>query len=370
LYVLDASRGVASLAVVIWHWQHFFYDQTAPPADYKPESQPLYTVFRLFYDHGHWGVEYFFALSGFIFFWLYSDRISKHQLSWVQFFVQRLARLYPLHVACLVLVCILQIAYTRLQGNPFVYPFNDPYHFALNLFFASHWGLEKGWSFNAPSWSVSVEVLVYAAFFLLCVQGRRGLPSCLVLSGILFTVNHAVLHSDIARGATSFLIGGATYHLARIIIEKHLLAFRYIHIALVIAWTAVVVSIYNNNLPTIVQHAETRDFLVSLFATAFLFPLTILALAVMEVKQEISAKRFAAIGNMTYSSYMLHFPLQIAFMLLAANQAIPHRFYTEPLWLVIFIIVLALTSSVVFHKFEVPAQQAIRERLTSAHRAT
>src|SRR5262249_51899910 len=39
-------------------------------------------------------------------------------------------------------------------------------HFLAQLFMASDWGLARSESFNGPIWSVSVEVLVYAFFFL------------------------------------------------------------------------------------------------------------------------------------------------------------------------------------------------------------
>lgn len=165
LHALDASRGLAALTVVIWHWQHFFYTNTAPAVDFRRDSQPLYSALKLFYEQGKWGVEYFFILSGFIFFWIYHDAIKERSIRAKEFFIHRFSRLYPLHAVTLFIVALLQAYHTNLRGHPFTYPENDFYHLTLNLFFASHWGLQKGWSFNAPSWSVSVEILLYAAFF-------------------------------------------------------------------------------------------------------------------------------------------------------------------------------------------------------------
>src|SRR5690606_2751289 len=77
------------------------------------------------------------------------------------------ARLYPLHFATLLLVAGLQALSFHLQLEFQIYPYNDLYHFVLNLFFVSHWGLEAGDSFHAPIWSVSVEVFIYILFWLL-----------------------------------------------------------------------------------------------------------------------------------------------------------------------------------------------------------
>ena len=80
-------------------------------------------------------------------------------------FQVRLSRLNPLHLVNLVLVAGLQWQKMRSQGGYFVDHLNDAYHFALNLFFATAWGFEEGFSFNAPIWSVSIEVLLYGLFF-------------------------------------------------------------------------------------------------------------------------------------------------------------------------------------------------------------
>ncbi len=149
---------------MLWHWQHFANKGNFLPQNFARESQPLYKILRLFYEKGEAGVEYFFLLSGFIFFWRYKESIQTKATSAWTFSVQRFSRLYPLHLVTLVVVGVLQELYTYREGVSFVYPYNDAYHFFHNLCFASSWGLEKGGSFNAPIWSVSIEVLLYAIF--------------------------------------------------------------------------------------------------------------------------------------------------------------------------------------------------------------
>ena len=111
LHALDALRGAAALAVVFWHWQHF---GAMGPVEQSLERnlQPQYEVFRIFYDHGWLAVDLFFSLSGFIFFWLYSQTISQHRIGPTRFFILRFSRLYPLHIATLLFVTIAQITYT------------------------------------------------------------------------------------------------------------------------------------------------------------------------------------------------------------------------------------------------------------------
>ena len=67
LHSLDFARGVAALAVVLWHWQHFFFNGSVPGV-FQREAQPFYSVLFLFYEKGWFAVDFFFALSGFVFF--------------------------------------------------------------------------------------------------------------------------------------------------------------------------------------------------------------------------------------------------------------------------------------------------------------
>ena len=155
LYALDISRGIAALSVVLWHWQHFAYKGNSLPQEFIKENQPLYGLLRLFYEKGGMGVQYFFLLSGFVFFWLYSSSIKNKGTHAYEFGIHRFSRLYPLHFLTLIAVAVLQFFYISRENTSFVYPFNDTFHFLLNIGFASHWGFQSGWSFNAPVWSVT-----------------------------------------------------------------------------------------------------------------------------------------------------------------------------------------------------------------------
>ena len=107
----------------------------------------------------------FWGVSGFIFFWKYGCPIANKIVSGSRFFVLRFSRLYPLHLATLLLVALLQAIYFHYNHYYFVNPTNDSAHFVLQLFLASNWGSERVYSFNGPVWSISVEVLAYAFFF-------------------------------------------------------------------------------------------------------------------------------------------------------------------------------------------------------------
>ena len=73
-------------------------------------------------------------------------------------------------------------------------------------------------------------------------------------------------------------------------------------------------------------------------------------------------KTIEAAGNMTYSSYLIHFPLQlvIALYFLNTEQKIP---YYSTVFFVGFIFVTLVLSYYIYRLFELPAQNFIRRKL-------
>ncbi len=159
---LDILRALAALAVLFWHYQHFYYSSAgAAINDQIREGQPFYRLFWPLFHYGHYAVQLFWALSGFVFAATYTRKPPSKA-----YFVNRLARLYPLHALTLILVAALQAVSIQLTGHFQIYSYNDAYHFGLNVLMIQAWGGQDGFSFNAPTWSVSIEVAIYVAFFL------------------------------------------------------------------------------------------------------------------------------------------------------------------------------------------------------------
>lgn len=133
LLSLDVARGIAALCVVIYHWSHF-YLATGDIAAASSDHYPLNWLFGYIYQNGWMGVEFFFVLSGAIFFIKYSDSISARQVGAREFFILRFSRLYPLHFATLIFVGLLQLALVNATGTPVMYQVDWP-HFWYNVSF-------------------------------------------------------------------------------------------------------------------------------------------------------------------------------------------------------------------------------------------
>ncbi len=340
---MDTLRGIAALSVVLWHWQHFFYSANKPGI-YEIERQPFYESLSIFYRHGSLAVELFFCISGFVFFWLYSQKIASGKIRPAKFFIDRFSRLYPLHLITFLTVAALQIYYIKTNQSYFVYQFNDIYHATLNILLIPSWGFENGFSFNGPIWSVSIEALLYCVFFVACIKNRLIiiLTPCLIGLGLfLYPENH-----NIGIGLFTFFCGGAAF----IVLEKGIKILGQRIAAIISIAIAFVALIY----------LILCEKINALTLTGLFFPIFIAALVSIELLTPKPFRYTSFIGDLSYSSYLIHFPLQIVFALtfdhFGFNRSI---FYS--LWMLPLFTAILIPLSFASHRlFEVPAQRAIR----------
>jgi len=342
---LEALRFLAALAVLLWHYVHFAYvaDQ---PVDLVREHLPLYNLLRPFYEAGKYGVWVFWCISGFIFFWKYRDAISDRSMRGWTFLVYRLSRLYPLHFVTLLIVALLQAIYFRQRGYFFVYQANDLPHFLLQIFMASDWVAQDSNSFNGPIWSISVEVLVYIVFFLMLRFVTRSPWLNLVVIAVCLNVN-----SQVAACLAFFYAGGLAA-----IARQSLTSMRLTVAIERAAWCVVIVvpaSIWLFGL-----QSRMLDWILLLSYT----PVLLFCLTCKIALPASAAKLVEAAGNMTYSSYLLHFPIQLLIALGFAMSGNPIPYY-DGWFFAAFVTVTLLASYLTYRYFEAPAQALLRNTL-------
>jgi peptidoglycan/LPS O-acetylase OafA/YrhL len=342
---LEALRFLAALAVLLWHYVHFAY-VADKPVDLVREHLPLYDLLQPFYLAGKYGVWVFWCISGFIFFWKYRDAISDRSMRGWTFLVYRLSRLYPLHFVTLLIVALLQAIYFRQQGYFFVYQANDLQHFLLQIFMASDWVAQDSNSFNGPIWSISVEVLVYIAFFLMLRFVTRSPWLNLVVIAVCLNVN-----SQVAACLAFFYAGGLAA-----IARQSLTSMRLTVAIERVAWCVVIVvpaSIWLFGL-----QSRMLDWILLLSYT----PVLLLCLTCKIALPASAAKLVEAAGNMTYSSYLLHFPIQLLIALGFAMSGNPIPYY-DGWFFAAFVTVTLLASYLTYRYFEAPAQALLRNTL-------
>ncbi len=156
--VLDGWRGVAALSVALFHLRalgHFYDDP--------------------FVRHAFLFVDFFFVLSGFILAHAYRERLNTPaQLKY--FVIQRFGRIYPLHVAIVLLLILVECVRGLAQWRSNVFSLRtaftgdaSPLAILSNLFLAHGLGVHDHLTLNGPSWSISVEFWTYLVFALVCL---------------------------------------------------------------------------------------------------------------------------------------------------------------------------------------------------------
>lgn len=339
---VDVLRGFAAVAVLLNHYRQMQY----PPGTFDIDAGamagglPLYDWLFPFYVYGNWAVQVFWMISGFVFAKVYAGKAT----SGGDFLIRRIARLYPLHLLTLLFVAGLQLVAVSQLGNSLIVGNNDAWHFVLNLFLASSWGLEQGKSFNAPIWSVSVEMLIYLLFWLVSKHLlRRGLAGPLVIIAAAGMMMRLEVGSHfIWQCAQYFFIGSALYHIA----AHHARPTR--DLALIVAAMTATCLL----MPMLVADFRIGNFFlplsIALIGGAALIDLGPFGAALRRV-------RF--IGDSTYGIYLWNVPLQIAALLVFERLGISADVWQQPVMLAAYLAVCCTAGWLSFTYFEKPANR-------------
>ncbi len=181
---LDSIRGIAATSVVIHHLL-------------------LMPTFLAAFPHNAWIncsffrsawllVDLFFVLSGMVMALSYVEN-DFTRFSLREFMIRRLARIYPLHVVMLLANLVFRLLRIGLVmagvvvAAPAAFEVNNAYSFGLNVLLLHSMGFIDYLSWNAPSWSISVEFYTYLVFGLIVLFALRrcSLTWFYVLSGLL-----------------------------------------------------------------------------------------------------------------------------------------------------------------------------------------
>src|SRR5581483_8643176 len=315
------------------------------------ERLPYFGWLHPLYDTGAVGVWVFWCISGFIFFWQYRDPIAERTIGGWKFFTLRFSRLYPLHLVMLLTVALLQSFYFVATRNFFVYQKNDLPHFLTQLFMASEWGITQGESFDGPIWSVSVEVLVYLLFFLMLGATRSWLLNLAIIAACILA-DRTNTSGHLANCLGFFYIGGLAA-----IARRRLDASRLQIVIEPCAWLIAAV------VPFMIAQMSRGQF------NQYDFPLLLAYTPVLlfGLSREITLpapvqKAIETAGNMTYSSYLLHFPVQLVIVLGFATAGRPVPVYDVSLF-GLYLATVMLSSYFAYRYFEAPAQSFLREAM-------
>lgn len=357
---LDILRFILSIVVVIYHYQHFYFPfiNIEDYAKYQ-SKEPFFAVLKYVYIYGFHAVPVFWLISGIIFFKVYKKPLENNAISFKNYIINRISRLYPLHFITLILVAVLQYLMLHHYQKYFVYPENGAQAFFQNLFFVQSWGVNK-FSFNGPVWSVSVEIFVYISFFLLCVSGflkRRWLFILVLIS--LITVKKwelIFINGDIRFSLMLFFLGGALINIYDKIKDKLLLQVSLLTL-FVALW---LFSVSTPNSLSFIYNKVTGNLNLDITLFAISAVLGFIIFFNLPIFNNLKPKYFKFWGDMTYSTYLIHFPIQITIFMVLKPQNYEY-FFNGNIFLAYLAIVLIL-GRLTYIYVEVPLQSLIRKK--------
>jgi peptidoglycan/LPS O-acetylase OafA/YrhL len=356
---IEILRFLCAFGVLIWHYQHFFFRGVWQPeiGSVLRHGLPLYRPLILFYEYGNRAVPFFWVISGYIFYWHYAESVRTGAVSFGTYWLRRFSRLYPLHLATLIIVATAQYFYWRSHGVNFIYGSNTKGEFLAQLLFASNWLVGSPPSFNGPIWSVSIEVLIYMCFFGVArAFGSRALPAAIAAAGFVvgFAILRRVLDPQVFYCGIYFFAGGVAQRLT-----SSKLALPVAGGAAIVTGAAAALG----HLPpaAAILGRPLNDLSVLILATSLVIVMTKLG----ESTLRALFHRLAFLGNATYSSYLIHFPLQLLTVIVIDRIGISRTVFFSPLALLTYLGVVVGSGLLVHRYFEMPAQDAIRRAMKS-----
>ncbi len=338
---LDTLRGVAALLVAFFHLSSMRFGFA-----------------------GYVFVDFFLVLSGFVLAhsYLYRDvPVGK----W-EFAIRRFARLWPMHVVAIG-VMYGAIRYP-LYGSFFSEPGSNGHNtwgtLLQNLTLTHNIGLPPNgafvWTWNLPSWSISVEFWVNILFILLVTKStKNGVLFVLSLvclglvlhgSGSLGTYNEnyfGVLNSGMLRGIGSFVLGIISYRLYQ--------RFGHVSISRV---HATILELLSAALVVVFLYASHWGVPRLEVLAPYFFCLMIPFFACEHGTLTRRLVGFRYLGTISYSVYLNHMAIWVLF----SHKWISAHVKGDAL-LAIEIVVLLIVSHFTFQYVERPCQRFLLKHL-------
>ena len=336
--MLDFYRFIAAIGVVLFHVN--IIDSRA----------------KSIIDVGSFGifVDFFFMLSGFVLFHNYKD-LKLGIANYYTFLVRRVARIYPLHIATMVVMILMPVMLSFQSAVEYR-------EIIVNIFLVQAWGLEDKLTLNNPSWSISAEFFCYLLFPFIVVLIRNvkiyvSAPLVLIVfymfsrpwlpiweqSGGMYGANYDF---GMLRALPSFLLGCLTYKIyQQVRILNSLFLYLGLSTFFLAAWW--------------MFRLSNPNYIMVLLA----FSMLSTALGERSISySRRTASVLSKAGDCSYAIYMIHAILFVT-LFRALWQALGEPIEFLLPYLSLATIFLIFMSHLVFKWFEKPARNFINSSL-------
>ncbi|MBN9299329.1 MAG: acyltransferase [Filimonas sp.] len=309
-----------------------------------------------FFKEGFVGVGFFFTLSGFILSYSYEKKILNSDISYKDFLVARIARIYPLHIVTMLLAAPLMLS--DFLHNKILWLVKLVCNLLLVQSFISYEHVYS--SFNMVSWSLSDEMFFYALFPILIFFVSRNAKNKYVLISLLILVPVIVFLLGDHRPwynfyinpflrVTDFILGILLYKLSK---QAKAISFAKASI-LEIAAIGLLITFFSINAYIPEVYRYSCFYWLPIAVIIFIF-----SMSKGWLSNILSSKYLVLLGEISFAFYLLHD------LVLRGVKIASKRFYQfDSVVLIIISLVLTIALSYFFHKrVELPMNIYIKKR--------
>ncbi|MCA8242817.1 acyltransferase family protein [Burkholderia sp. AU32262] len=348
-HALDGLRGLFAVMVVALHFFGSAYGWKNFP-----------------FANGYLAVDFFFMLSGFVLCHVYESGLRSQTILTVRFISHRLVRMYPLHIATMIVAgCI-----DYLYWNKLPYADGASWSAIVNVLLLQTTGLTTSWSWNAASWSISGEFWVGVLILPFVFQRvRTEFVVLAAMAGYYFLFQsiptlhehpYRVLSGNLSvgiiRSFSGIMMGVAIYRISCTLKSTSADPSRFSAIAGFFEVISLGSIIY-------IMHSNLRGHVE--FATLFAMPFLIYSVANSHsvVARLLSSAPMRWLGSVSYSIYLIHFPM-ITLGVYIGMMKIENPYIRFS----IFAPVVLVTATLVYRLFERPIYMKFRDMLLPSPR--
>jgi peptidoglycan/LPS O-acetylase OafA/YrhL len=320
--ILDGLRGVAAIAVVIFH---LF------------EAHAGGDVFAQYLNHGYLAVDFFFLLSGFVLGYAYDDQWGR--MSYLDFARRRLIRLQPMVVVGTVIgaACFYFGAsgmFPLIAATPFwkLVLFSGLGMLMLPLPVAADIrGWQETYPLNGPAWSLFFE---YIANILYALVLRRISRTILI---VLVLLTGAVTFHYLLTCRSGDIIGGWSLNSEQLRIGFTRLAYPFLAGLLLFRlggklkvrhgfWVCALALLALLALPRLgTRESHWPNALYEGLCITLLFPMVVAAGAGSDLIGTRSRQFCLFLGRISYPIYITHYPIIYLYTAWVANHKVSIR---------------------------------------------
>jgi len=321
LFELDALRGIAAMAVVLFHYTFEINN-----------GNKNFDSSKLHFNYGYLGVHLFFLISGFVIF-MTLDKTKKP----LDFIISRFSRLYPAYWAAIFTTIIITLL---LRTNE--YSLNQV---LVNITMFQYWFKVK--DIDGAYWTLAVELTFYAIMWLLYVSKQLKNISLIAIVWLIIAAIFAIFEIPlenyinvifILKHAPLFIGGIAFYGIKS---DKSKLIN---HFLIFLSFIVICIVNYSNKADIVVYSLITSFYIVF-----YLF--------VYNKLNFLNNRVLLFLGSISYSLYLIHENIGKA-LISYLKEVVDNQIFYLPITITIIIIL----SAIINKKIEKPAMNFIRNK--------